>query len=562
MTDDQPRDQARAPLPQRVACRPTGWVPGELLVPVELTGEAIPEPSNVVTAVRARVVEIVGENMPIEEPPKDEPVLLLPDASGGRHLLFVPVRLLDTEPCTMRHAVAAINRYEGSAVGNGAILQVATPNWFAGAQSSDAASPASQPLPAGAYGRRIHYAPQLRHLDMEHKAEEALAEGGRPVQVAVLDTAPGRNELEWARQNFPNNHHLDELLERLIPPIGKLDPSPLETARVQALQRLEANGGYFPVEVPVPYDERDHGIFVAGIVHATAPWANIRLIRVLNDFGVGSLHSIVIGLVGVIASTARDELLVINLSLGVLPPLEQLADIWFGLPIEGLPGCPENPTLQFLVDRPDLTPAEVVRIVRERGKDITATVDKLHAPVERMTEILAANNCLVVAAAGNDSVYRGVERSPRWGPRIPAVYDNVLAVAANTIRPGQAATYSNRGEVKRGDAADVATLGGELAADGVTPVSGMISVYTAPEFPPLLPPAPPAFNTNGWAEWSGTSFAAPIISGIAANLWASQSNLSAEQVRAELNARARAGGRADVPDLNVPSIPVRLTWLP
>lgn len=561
MIDDQPRESSNGPLPRRISCRPTGWMPGELLVPVELSGDA-PQPIDVLGAVRARVAGILGEDLPLARPPDDEAVLFLPDPKGARNLLLVPFQLQDTEPSTMRRAIAAINREEGSDVGAGAVLQSATPNWFAGAQGSDAASPASQPAPIEEHGQRIHYAPQLEDLDLERLAVRAIRDGGRPVEVAVLDTAPGRNELEWARQQFPNNHHLDELLERLIPPVGKLDPSALESARVRALQRLEQSGGYFPVEVPVPYDERDHGIFVAGIVHATAPWANIRLIRVLNDFGVGSLQSVVIALVGLIASKPVEEPLVVNLSLGMLPPLEQLADIWFGLPIEGLPGCPSNPTLQFLVDRPDLTPAQIADMVERNDPAITSNVTRLHAPVRRLMEVLSANQCLVVAAAGNDSVYRGIERHPRWGPRIPAVYDNVLAVAANSIRPSQAATYSNRGEDPKADAADVSTLGGELAPDGISPVSGMISVYTAEQFPPLLPPAPPAFNTNGWAEWSGTSFAAPIISGIAANLWATQPGMTAGQVLNEINARARAGGRPNVPGLNVPSIPVRVTWLP
>ena len=536
-------------------------MPGELLVPVECAGD-VPEPFSVVGAVRARIAEILGEKIPLAPPPDNEPALLLPDPKTARHVLFVPFRLQDAEPSTLRRAIAAINQQAGSDIARGALLQTATPNWFAGAQGSDAASPASQPVGTEAYGRRIQYAPHLETLDLEHHAKRAIRDGGRAVQVAVLDTAPGRSELEWARHHFPNNHHLDELLERLIPPVGKLDPSALESARVRALQRLEENGGYFPIELPVPYDERDHGIFVAGIVHATALWAEIRLIRVLNNFGVGSFNSVLIALVGLLAAKPVNEPLVINLSLGMLPPLEQLADIWFGLPIEGLPGCPSNPTLQFVDGRPDLTPAQVVELVERDDPEITDTVVRLHAPVQRLMDVLAANNCLVVAASGNDSVYRGVERHPRWGPRIPAVYDNVLAVAANTIRPSQPATYSNRGETPKDAAADVATLGGDLSADGVAPVSGMISVYTSPQFPPLLPPAPPAFNTNGWAEWSGTSFAAPVVSGIAANLWATQPGMHGDQVREEIKSHATAGGRTNVLELNMPSIPVRLTWLP
>src|SRR5207245_2956491 len=36
----------------------------------------------------------------------------------------------------------------------------------------------------------------------------------------------------------------------------------------------------------------DHGLFVAGIVHDLAPDANIECIRVLNDFGVGNVNTL------------------------------------------------------------------------------------------------------------------------------------------------------------------------------------------------------------------------------------------------------------------------------
>jgi subtilisin family serine protease len=200
-------------------------------------------------------------------------------------------------------------------------------------------------------------------------------------------------------------------------------------------------------------------------------------------------------------------------------------------------------------------------MVANKHESITKAVDALHGPVEQLMLALQANDCLVVAAAGNDSVYRGIPRRPRWNPRIPAVYASVLGVAADTIRPSVPAVYSNRGELPHETGADVATLGGDLASDGVHPTGGMISVYTAATFPPLLPPAPPTVNTSGWGEWAGTSFAAPIVTGIAANLWMTDPGASAASILAEINARVRAHTPLQ-PDLGVPGIPLRLTWLP
>jgi hypothetical protein len=542
--------------------RPSGWLPGQLLVGVDVAVGPTTQPIELLRAVRARVAEVLGADIPLDKPTEDEPVLLLPRAETERQLLFVPVRLVDRSPRTMRLAIARLNRGANRPFGDDTTLVAATPNWFSGAQFADAGSPASQPVPTKPYGGRVRYAPQVERLDLAKQASEAHQRQPNGPHVAVLDTAPEPVDLDWALAEFPNNDHLRELVQRLVGPFGSLAPSALETARQQALQELEQNGGFRPIEPAYPYDIRDHGLFVAGVVHATAPWAPLRLIRVLNNFGVGSLHALLIGLVGLLAEP-RSQSLVINLSLGVLPPREQLTSIWFGLPVDGLPGCPADPTLQFLPERPELGPAQVVELVTERPEAVAESLDLLQTPVHRLMDVLLAHQCLVVAAAGNDSVYRGVERRPRWGPRIPAVFDTVLGVAADTIRPTVPARYANRGELPAAAVRDaVASLGGDLAADGISPRAGVIGVYTAEHFPPLLPPAGPALNLTGWAEWSGSSFATPIVAGIAANLWMTDPARSATQILADMNALTRADSRPDVPDLGVPGIPVRLIWLP
>src|SRR5262249_10904484 len=150
------------------------------------------------------------------------------------------------------------------------------------------------------------------------------------------------------------------------------------------------------------------------------------------------------------------------------------------------------------------------------------TVDMLQAGLGELARYLSLNNCLVVAAAGNDS-HQG---DPRLDPRLPARFDSVLGVAATVGGdPPEAAPYSNLGDdLVLGD--HVSTFGGDPS--GLEPRNGVIGVYSG-EFPAPEPTgkkkkkkAQAPENETGWAYWSGTSFATGIISGIAANFWAAR----------------------------------------
>jgi subtilisin family serine protease len=97
----------------------------------------------------------------------------------------------------------------------------------------------------------------------------------------------------------------------------------------------------------------------------------------------------------------------------------------------------------------------------------------------------------------------------------------------------------------------VATFGGN-ASDALEPEEGVMGVYSG-EFPDGQP------NETGWAYWSGTSFATGIMSGIAANFWATRPNLDAASVLADLHDEATAFGPY-VPALRTPAIEVRGRW--
>ncbi|HEX8969409.1 MAG TPA: S8/S53 family peptidase, partial [Chloroflexota bacterium] len=194
------------------------------------------------------------------------------------------------------------------------------------------------------------------------------------------------------------------------------------------------------------------------------------------------------------------------------------------------------------------------RWVDSHRGEVDRALQLLQVGLHELASYLSLNNCLVVAAVGNDSLAAVERQRPRMDARLPARFETVLGVAATTGDPSQAAPYSNLGDAQElGD--HVATFGGGVGP-GLQPDDGVIGVYSG-EFPLERP------NETGWAFWSGTSFATAIVSGIASNLWARQRqerpDAHAAEILAEVHALAREHG-AYVADLRTPSIRVTGRW--
>jgi len=243
----------------------------------------------------------------------------------------------------------------------------------------------------------------------------------------------------------------------------------------------------------------DHGLFVAGIVRDIAPRARLRLIRVMNDRGIGDVAALFSILRRLPGELARGERLIVNLSLVAdLPTADELLRTWFPATYA------DQAALQC------------------SWKMIAALLNLTHLCLQEVLDWLYDQDVLVVAAAGNAAV----DAASRPEPLFPAAYDSVLAVASVTRRD-LPAMYSNRGDM-RVFGNGVAVFGGEgiVTAAGRLPDipepgrdgwrDAVAGLFSAPAVP--VAPGTWAKNETGWVWWSGTSFAAPVVAGLAANL--------------------------------------------
>lgn len=236
-------------------------------------------------------------------------------------------------------------------------------------------------------------------------------------------------------------------------------PLELQQMELGSLRRLQEH-------VPVSETVKEHGLFVTGLIHALAPESEYTLYRVLDDRGCGDLFGLVEGLHLFMAEVSGPAgslgNVVINMSMGVLQP-------------------------------------------RDAGEGVAVLEAAVLEAFER--------GAVLVAAAGNDSV----SADHRLPAELPAAYQEVIG--ASSVNNQTAPTcYSNQGDVAApaGEADLTGKLGSEdeplrcepraytctAAGDGPACWWGVISLATVSE--------------TDYAYWVGTSFAAPLVSGLAA----------------------------------------------
>jgi hypothetical protein len=429
----------------------------------------------------------------------------------------------------MDHTLDVIKKLRDVGKSNGHDY-IAIPNLLNSSVDNTHGCPVSPPYPVEEVEGSGSYKITLPQLP-----ENLQSARGKDVTVFVLDTLPQSDRIKTAADDA-GDHNV--LLKEMV--AGKKDTDPYD-ARPPAINLNYSFDNLIPSSADsaktgkdiygrlVGFSMEDHGLAIAGIIRDLAPDANIECIRVLNDYGVGDLHTLLSAL-DYIYKRVSDHgesfklPVVINLSLVLMPPEHDIHD-------GSLPGIDD--------------------IISESKEVLYSILDQ------------AGSNAIFIASAGNDSDTRDVQMNPtevRFSARYPAAFaDDKVHPIARMIPVGAvnmertATIYSNYP-----GASGVATYGGELPrpnpwlpsaithgithVDDTSPIDAIRGIYTGEKYPALSVnddypdrmngtqmenpqqgvvvdyPMYGAPNTCAWAYWSGTSYATPIISALAARI--------------------------------------------
>ncbi|HEY0753378.1 MAG TPA: S8/S53 family peptidase [Ktedonobacteraceae bacterium] len=481
------------------------WIPGELVVvirlkrkPIEETYDALSEQTratlNTFLAAYQLTLEHYGTGGRWQETPGMPPVRRRAFIFGLHRpqpamALFFHVKhsdstLADPTPLALSYLQAHLEQLAQE----GLVLLAVMPNWLVAATPVfyNDNGPALPPRPAPSIDQPgSDNLPTGWHFSLLDQITPLHPTGTEDVVVAILDTAYHSDRIRSSatRPEFRRNWLLQRLANDLRSENGLFE---IEYDRYPV--NNDARTGHDFYHEPRYYFMPDHGLFVAGIVRDIAPRARIRLVRILNDYGCCDLYNLFAALTDLeqelVSGTIRR--LVINLSVGIMPDIRRMPYIWFG-----------NRTW------PSTQLSGVTRLLAQ-----------LEEGLRLLFESLYAHKALVVAAAGNDSTDAQKQGKRPRPPRAPARYNTTMSVTAvNSYY--EAAQYANAASIAPLDAG-IATFGGDNY--GFTDANGLPDAVRGVYIAPIFPGG--ENNSSGWADWSGTSFATPVISALGAHLLA------------------------------------------
>jgi Subtilase family len=287
--------------------------------------------------------------------------------------------------------------------------------------------------------------------------------------------------------------------------VGIFDTSPLEKdglqpiSVIESVNELNVEVSHPPfIATPVPpklgsqgdIQVANHGYFSTSFINEIAPNSEIQLIRVLTENNRGDLATLNRELLTFMTSASEDNTkAVVNLSLGI-PPLE--------------PFQPFAPLLPWKFPPP-------FNLVQQLNS------------LQIVTQIGECLDVVMVAAAGNDSA-----KSLKVA-NFPANWGTVLGVTASNMNNEQSC-YANNG--------DIAAPGGDgrSADDPEDICEPKLDACSSPDCPfAVIGYVHPETLDNGATEtrqfWVGSSFATPMVSGLAALLRQIDPNLTAAEIR-------------------------------
>lgn len=146
-------------------------------------------------------------------------------------------------------------------------------------------------------------------------------------------------------------------------------------------------------------------------------------------------------------------------------------------------------------------------------------LDPVQGPDKLLTVALndVSKRAVIIAASGN-------ERGKQAGVFFPASHPDVIAVGSLGKTDGESACYNSMPTSSAPRPIDLYAPGGALTCKGADPVKDG-TLMLAPN--------------NGYMSESGTSFAAPQASGVAALMWGANPSLSAKEIKDKLLSSAR-----------------------
>src|SRR5262249_16246059 len=231
-------------------------------------------------------------------------VVLGPPVRGPlrQTLLFYSIGVgeagVDDLTAIVRRIVNVINlnlRLDGGSSEQAFHVDAATPNWYTTAASAHTCGgPGGRAEPAPLASWRLRCIDPTIESNRVAAANKALGLGRSDVIVAVLDTSPDMIAVTDAVRAYPTNRLLDQVSRNVSvgqpPSLATAVATPVASATPVLPEWYGAqNATGLAIE---DFRMEDHGLMVAGIVRDLAPKTDVRLVRVLGDYGVGTLQGL------------------------------------------------------------------------------------------------------------------------------------------------------------------------------------------------------------------------------------------------------------------------------